>query len=85
MLRNIELLDGCWGPSLDILRRKTESRCLEGSCQVDMIRIGGSEFRQREYRWPGCDRWPGYLENWWDDKAKKPVPLGAAALLSWMN
>ena len=43
-LRNIELSDGSWGPSLDVLRRKTESRCLEGKCNVEMIRIGGSEF-----------------------------------------
>ena len=43
-LSDVELLDGSWAGALDLLRERVASRCLDGKCEVEFVRLIGGGF-----------------------------------------
>lgn len=62
----VMLRPGIWKSSQDTLRRKTESRCSEGKCTLQLSKLYGGEFgTSREI----------HAEGWWDYLSNAPFVM----------
>ena len=63
----ISISDGTWGPSIDMLREKTASRCEKGDCEMSLYQLTGGEFTDNDQ--------DVNVANWWDHNRRRAFEL----------